>query len=1373
MFDYAMHVLGTRDYAGMFRGWKVTTALMVGLLGMGGSTVYGAAGVGAEARTPAAKQIQPAKIPLSFEANQGQTDGSVRFVSRGSGYSMFLTEDEVVLNLERQQKAPGGLGATASLDTLRMQLLGANAGAEVTGTERLPGVVSYFIGNDPKKWHAGIATYGKVSYAQVYPGIDLVFYGNQRQLEYDFVVAPGADPGRIAWRMEGARATIDGDGNLVLAADHGPASFKKPVVYQMEGDKRIGVEGAFTVAGNRVGFRLGAYDRSKALIIDPVLSYSSYLGGSGLDTIGGSVGNSGGTFDYTQALAIDSEGSAYVTGTTYSTDFPTKNPYQGTNTATVADNRNYTSFVTKVSADGTSLVYSTYLGGSTAEVGYAIAVDSSGEAYVTGLTYSNDFPVTAGSYNHFCAGGPKGGPSPNPEISTCQGAGYYSAYVTKLNAAGTALVYSTFLGGFGVQYGVGIAVDSAGRAYVAGISGVSCDDGTPSDPAGPWPYTCFPTTNGAVLAGTTPNGGDAPQYTFISVLDPTGANLLYSSLFGSTNGSSGYGGSSWAGGVTVDSSGNFYLVGSTTSPNLPTTAGVVQPTAGPVNASQPTTLSQPRGFIAKFNPVTATGGATLAYATYLGGKTLNESDSAGSIATDSQGNAYVTGFTHSQDFPVTKGSYQTTCASYICNADYVVKLNSTGTAIDWGTFLGGATGSSDEASSSGPIALDGKGNVYVTGTANGSDFPQANTVEPVPNTDSEQFVTELDPTGATLLFSTLVDNPGAVEPGGLGVSATGDVYLAGNLNNVAGIIVTPGAFQQTYGGGSGDGYVLKFAAQGTATMTFAAAPSPVAAGTAVTLTATVTPAAKYASVPTGTVEFKNGSTTLNTATVNGSGVATFTTSSLAPGKYSLTAAYSGDSTYTVLDGSTTLTVTGLTATVGVTPASTTVSVGSSLGVKVAVTGSGATPTGTVTLVAGSYSSGAQTLSSGDYSFTIPANSLTVGTDSIVVNYSGDSVYGSASGSVSVSVTSPLTPTVKVTPSATTISAASPLTVTAAVTGSGATPTGTVMLSSGSYKSSAQALASGSYAFTIPAGSLSVGTDTLTVSYSGDSSYASATGTASVSVTATPLTPTVKVTPSATSIGTDASLTVTAAVTGAGVTPTGTVTLSGGGYTSTAETLASGTYAFTIPAGSLTAGTDTLTVSYSGDSVYATGTGTTSVTVATSVFTLSATNPAAVAPGTVATSTVTVSTSNAYSGSVSLACALTSSPSGATAVPTCTSSGSVSLSSTTTTGTATMTVNSTSANSASGVADIGGKPWRLGGGGAVLALLVFLGLPNKRRRWQASLMVAIALVVASGLAGCGSSGNKGTTAGAYTFTVTGTGNPSDGSTPTTTFTVTVN
>src|ERR1022692_76967 len=282
------------------------------------------------ANGPAAKLMS---VPLSFEPNQGQAASTVQFLSRGSGYALFLTPGKVVLNLERQKPASaaatGHTPPAASVDTVRMSLIGASSQANAVGLAPQPGVVSYFIGNDPKKWRSGIPTYGKVKYPEIYPGVDLVFYGNQRQLEYDFVVAPGADPSRIAWRIDGARAGTDAEGNAVLRAPNGPATFQKPVLYQMDGDKKTRVEGWYAVAGNQIRFRLGSYDHSKELIIDPVLSYASYLAGTGDDRIGVPTGPGNLQVGVSQALAVDSAGSAYVAGTTYSVDFPTKNPYQG------------------------------------------------------------------------------------------------------------------------------------------------------------------------------------------------------------------------------------------------------------------------------------------------------------------------------------------------------------------------------------------------------------------------------------------------------------------------------------------------------------------------------------------------------------------------------------------------------------------------------------------------------------------------------------------------------------------------------------------------------------------------------------------------------------------------------------------------------------------------------------------------------------------------------------------------------------------------------------------------------------------------------------------------------------------------------------
>ena len=749
-------------------------------------------------------------VPLSFEPNQGQVASTVQFLSRGSGYALFLAPGQVVLNLERQQTPEA-----ASVDTVRMSLIGANTKADAVGLARQPGVVSYFVGNDPKNWRSGIPTYGKVKYPQVYPGVDLVFYGNQLQLEYDFVVAPGADPSRIAWRIDGAGASVDAQGNLALSAPNGPSSFKKPVLYQLDGGKKTGVEGSFAVAGDEVRFRLGSYDHSKALIIDPVLSYASYLGGSGNDHIGRTLDN--GPNGTSQGLAVDSAGSAYVTGYTYSIDFPTENPYQSAPPAKVqgvSPGQWPSAFVTKFSPDGSSLVYSTYLGGNGYDYAYAIAVDSSGNAYVTGETDSPDFPATAGAYQTVCSPAPNNTGAPVQNSSNCGGADT-SAFVTKLNPTGTGLVYSTFLGGNGsYAYATSIAVDSAGRAYIAGNEAETCYTGQPDTF-----QSCFPTTSGAVIGGTQPVGGD-PQFAFVAAFDPTGAHLLYSTLFGDTNFQCiiACGGGTYGTGVTVDANGYFYLVGETQASNLPTTAGVIQPNGAPLG--NPATYVQAwRGFVAKFNPVTSAGGASLAYATYLGGKTGNTGDFISGIAIDSASNAYIAGYTNSKDFPVTAGAYSTVCGvnGQNCAAGHVTKLNPTATSIVWSTFVGDSKGDgSDALFFTGPIHLDGKGNIYIMGQEAGSGFPSVNPVEPAPSGGQmDVIVAELDPTGANLLFSTRVGSGGldTASPAGLAVDSAGDIYLAGN-NGGPNLITTPGAFQTTANNNPccSHGFVAKIAA---------------------------------------------------------------------------------------------------------------------------------------------------------------------------------------------------------------------------------------------------------------------------------------------------------------------------------------------------------------------------------------------------------------------------------------------------------------------------------------------------------------------------------------------------------------------------------
>ena len=363
------------------------------------------------------------EIPLAFETNQGQTDNHVKFLSRGGGYTLFLTQTSAVLvlrdsttdksSIEPRQtdlrptaahnSDSESLGMKFSKSSkakavVRMELVGANPTAHAFGFDDLPGRTNYFLGNDPKKWHTNIPTYAKVKYQNIYPGVDLVYRGSQKRLEYDFIVSPGCDPSRISLELNGAdRISIDAEGDLVLQIRAGVLRLRKPVIYELVNGRRRSVSGSFVIRDKRfVSFRIEAHDPSKPLVIDPVVVYSTYLGGSGGDSGSG--------------IAVDSSGNAYITGNTFSTDFPTASPFQaalgGTDDA----------FVIKLNAVGSAVVYATYLGGSGGDSGNGIAVDSSGNAYVTGSTSSTNFP-TASPFQG-TLGGSKG-----------------NAFITKLNAA--------------------------------------------------------------------------------------------------------------------------------------------------------------------------------------------------------------------------------------------------------------------------------------------------------------------------------------------------------------------------------------------------------------------------------------------------------------------------------------------------------------------------------------------------------------------------------------------------------------------------------------------------------------------------------------------------------------------------------------------------------------------------------------------------------------------------------------------------------------------------------------------------------------------------------------------------------------------------
>jgi Beta-propeller repeat/Abnormal spindle-like microcephaly-assoc'd, ASPM-SPD-2-Hydin len=709
--------------------------------------------------SPAARQQVEnfAKLPLSFEENQGQSPSAVRFTSRGSGYTLFLTADEAILKLAPSTSKANRAHLTTSQisrhevhssSTLRMRLVGANSGATVSGLDEQQGKSNYFIGNDPNKWRTNVPNYSRVSYQEEYPGVDLVYYGNQRQLEYDFVVAPGADPRAIAMEIAGeslrghSRQTsglsIDANGDLMVSLAGSRVRFHKPVVYQLSSASASVHDSKELVAArwvlknhNRVGFELAAYDRQKPLIIDPALSFSTYLGGS-LD-------------DTAYSIATDSSSNVYVAGTTDSTDFPTQGPLQSVNAG------NEDVFVTKLNSTGTALVYSTYLGGSATDFAFALALDSSENVHVVGTTQSTDFPTTSKAFQTSCG--------------SCAG-GLPSAFVTELNATGSALIYSTYVGGAaGDSRGYAIALDSNDNAYITGRTSASD----------------FPTTTGALqraLNGTV--------NVFVSKLNSTGSALAYSTFLGGS-------GSDQANGIAVDASFNAYVAGSSSSTNFPTTTGAFQTTLkGTSNA-----------IVSKLN----NKGSALVYSTYLGG---SGADTVWSIRVDTSNDVYVAGQTSSTNFPTTTGAFQTTCGTdCAANDAFVSKFNSAGTSVLYSTFLGGS--SEQEAFA---LAIDSSGDAYVTGRTSSTDFPRTKgSFQTTFGGVFDAYLTELNPTGSGLLYSTYFGGSASDAGLGIAVDAAKNIYLTGRTYS-SNLATTPQAFAQTCSTcsatGNEDAFVTKF-----------------------------------------------------------------------------------------------------------------------------------------------------------------------------------------------------------------------------------------------------------------------------------------------------------------------------------------------------------------------------------------------------------------------------------------------------------------------------------------------------------------------------------------------------------------------------------
>ena len=666
------------------------------------------------------------KLPLAFEPNLGQTDSQVRFVVRGGGMTAFFTDTETAMVLGRSEQA-----------VVRMKLTGADQPRRVIGLEKLPGISNYFIGNDPRKWRTDVPHYGRIEYQGVYPGVDLVWYGNQRQLEYDFVVAAGADPKQIQVAYEGVESVkVEAGGELVLRTALGEVRQQQPRVYQEIGGKRVGVAARYAItARNRVRFELAKYDRKRALRIDPVvLVYSTYLGGTG--------------WDQADAIAVDAAGSAYVTGATQSTNFPTQSAYQ-----TTYQGGDYDVFVTKLAPAGNALVYSTYLGGNDWDWGYGIAVDAAGSAYLTGYTRLTNFPI------HLA-------------YQATNQLGYGDAFVTKLSPAGNALIYSTYLGGSWDDSGSGIAVDAAGSAYVAG-STISPNFPTQS------PYQAAHqgdsdvfvtklTPAGNALVYSTFLGGRGRDYGYAIAVDGAGSayvtgmtsswNFPAESPYQTTfHGSTDLGGTGWDFGyaIAVDTAGSAYVTGYTQSADFPTQSAFQAMLRGFQNA-----------FVTKLSP----SGKALVYSTYLGG---SEAESGNGIAADGAGSAYVTGWTGSTNFP-TQSAYQATEQG---NSDaFMTKLTPTGDALSYSTYLGGSFGEGGRA-----IAVDGTGSAYVTGSTESSNFPTRSPYQATHQGSSVGFVTKLALGSSGLTASQFVPiSPCRVADTRLAAGPFGGPAFAGN-----------------------------------------------------------------------------------------------------------------------------------------------------------------------------------------------------------------------------------------------------------------------------------------------------------------------------------------------------------------------------------------------------------------------------------------------------------------------------------------------------------------------------------------------------------------------------------------------------------------
>lgn len=648
------------------------------------------------------------KIDLAFEANQGQTDPEVKFLSRGGRYSLFLTADEAVLRFTSPKPA-----------VVRMKLAGRQRSGRIEGIDPLIGATHYLVGATGRFPRTNVPSYKKVRYFDVYPGIDVVYYGNQRLLEHDFIVKPGADPSEIRVAFEGIHEmALDKNGDLLLKSDADDIYLKKPRVYQDIGGVKKDVQASYVINGDKIGFRIGDYDKTKPLIIDPVLVYSTYFGGA----VSGTTGDLG------NAITIDTAGNTYVTGQTSAVNFPTRSARQA------ALGGNLDAFVMKLDPTGTQVLFSTYIGGSANDEGHSIALDASGNIIVAGFTFSQNFPAA--------------------NAAQAARGGDQDAYVLKLNNSGSALIYSTYLGGTADDRAYGVAVDTGGNAYVTGATGSNnfptvngyqksnaggLDDVfvTKLNPAGSIVYSTYAGGRGHDLPYSIAVDGSGSAYVtgfttstnfpqvnaiqkafgfgsddaFLLKLNAAGDSLVFSTFFGGT-------GSDQAVRVALDADANPVITGTTTSLDLPV-----------INALDPLPFGGFDIFVIKVK----SDGSEAFFSTYLGG--LGNESGAG-LALDKDGNVYITGFTTSFDFPVVNAIQSSLQGE---RDAFIVKLSADGRVFLYSTYFGGSALEGGLG-----IAVDSGGNAYITGYSTSTDFPTTNPFQAENAGGQDGFIAKLD-----------------------------------------------------------------------------------------------------------------------------------------------------------------------------------------------------------------------------------------------------------------------------------------------------------------------------------------------------------------------------------------------------------------------------------------------------------------------------------------------------------------------------------------------------------------------------------------------------------------------------------------------------